>query len=267
MEFISFIIDFVLHIDQHLLELVAAYGPWIYLILFLIVFAETGLVVTPFLPGDSLLFVAGAIAAMGEMNVHLLVALLILAAVLGDAVNYAVGHFFGMKLFSNPDSRIFRRQYLDKTHDFYARHGGKTMPAIAPAAVPRFQKNAPAMAGNCAIRPAEAMEESTAINPRRMFANTKQATVSTGLSNLPQASSFSSERGKNALRRSLPNIELNVRMMEFSVDTAAAKMLRTTSRARPRGTFVRRAAMALSGLDSPGTRRAAESPRATQRTV
>ena len=145
MEFISFIIDFVLHIDQHLLELVAAYGPWIYLILFLIVFAETGMVVTPFLPGDSLLFVAGAIAAMGEMNVHLLVALLILAAVLGDAVNYAVGHFFGMKLFSNPDSRIFRRQYLDKTHDFYARHGGKTI--ILARFVPIVRTFAPFVAG------------------------------------------------------------------------------------------------------------------------
>ncbi|MCG9026086.1 DedA family protein [Laribacter hongkongensis] len=145
MEFISFIIDFVLHIDQHLLELVAAYGPWIYLILFLIVFAETGLVVTPFLPGDSLLFVAGAIAAMGEMNVHLLVALLILAAVLGDAVNYAVGHFFGMKLFSNPDSCIFRRQYLDKTHDFYARHGGKTI--ILARFVPIVRTFAPFVAG------------------------------------------------------------------------------------------------------------------------
>ena len=145
MEFISFIIDFVLHIDQNLLELVAAYGPWIYLILFLIVFAETGLVVTPFLPGDSLLFVAGAIAAMGEMNVHLLVALLILAAVLGDAVNYAVGHFFGMKLFSNPDSRIFRRQYLDKTHDFYARHGGKTI--ILARFVPIVRTFAPFVAG------------------------------------------------------------------------------------------------------------------------
>ena len=135
----------MLHIDQHLLELVAAYGPWIYLILFLIVFAETGLVVTPFLPGDSLLFVAGAIAAMGEMNVHLLVALLILAAVLGDAVNYAVGHFFGMKLFSNPDSRIFRRQYLDKTHDFYARHGGKTI--ILARFVPIVRTFAPFVAG------------------------------------------------------------------------------------------------------------------------
>ncbi|MCG9078851.1 DedA family protein [Laribacter hongkongensis] len=145
MEFISFIIDFVLHIDQHLLELVATYGPWIYLILFLIVFAETGLVVTPFLPGDSLLFVAGAIAAMGEMNVHLLVALLILAAVMGDAVNYAVGHFFGMKLFSNPDSRIFRRQYLDKTHDFYARHGGKTI--ILARFVPIVRTFAPFVAG------------------------------------------------------------------------------------------------------------------------
>ena len=145
MEFISFIIDFILHIDVHLTELVAAYGPWIYLILFLIVFCETGLVVMPFLPGDSLLFVAGAIAALGGMDVHLLVITLIAAAVIGDTVNYQIGKYFGHRLFSNPDSRVFRRGYLEKTHDFYARHGGKTI--ILARFVPIVRTFAPFVAG------------------------------------------------------------------------------------------------------------------------
>ncbi|MEE9927210.1 DedA family protein [Microvirgula aerodenitrificans] len=145
MEFISFIIDFILHIDVHLTELVAAYGPWIYLILFLIVFCETGLVVMPFLPGDSLLFVAGAIAALGGMDVHLLVLTLIAAAVIGDTVNYQIGKYFGHRLFSNPDSRVFRRAYLEKTHDFYARHGGKTI--ILARFVPIVRTFAPFVAG------------------------------------------------------------------------------------------------------------------------
>lgn len=145
MEFISFIIDFILHIDVHLTELVAAYGPWIYLILFLIVFCETGLVVMPFLPGDSLLFVAGAIAALGGMDVHLLVLTLIAAAVIGDTVNYQIGKYFGHRLFSNPDSCVFRRAYLEKTHDFYARHGGKTI--ILARFVPIVRTFAPFVAG------------------------------------------------------------------------------------------------------------------------
>ena len=145
MEFISFIIDFILHIDVHLTELVAAYGPWIYLILFLIVFCETGLVVMPFLPGDSLLFVAGAIAALGGMDVHLLVITLIAAAVIGDTVNYQIGKYFGHRLFRNPDSRVFRRAYLEKTHDFYARHGGKTI--ILARFVPIVRTFAPFVAG------------------------------------------------------------------------------------------------------------------------
>ncbi|MBP8045784.1 MAG: hypothetical protein KAY44_04200, partial [Neisseria sp.] len=113
---ISTIIDFILHIDQHLVALSAEYGVWIYAILFLIIFCETGLVVMPFLPGDSLLFAAGGIAALGEMNIHLMVALLLVAAILGDAVNFAIGKYFGARLFANPDSKIFRRAYLDKTH-------------------------------------------------------------------------------------------------------------------------------------------------------
>jgi len=147
MEFIQFIIDFILHIDVHLTELVAEYGMWVYAILFLIIFCETGLVVTPFLPGDSLLFVAGAIASIGSnhINVHLLVLLLIVAAILGDAANYTIGKFFGEKLFSNPDSKIFKQKYLQKTHEFYEKHGGKTI--ILARFVPIVRTFAPFVAG------------------------------------------------------------------------------------------------------------------------
>lgn len=147
MEFIHFVVDFILHIDVHLAELVAQYGIWIYAILFLILFCETGLVVTPFLPGDSLLFVAGALAALpgNDLNVHLMVTLLVIAAILGDAVNYTIGRLFGERLFSNPNSKIFRRSYLDKTHAFYARHGGKTI--ILARFVPIVRTFAPFVAG------------------------------------------------------------------------------------------------------------------------
>ncbi|MDD0842186.1 DedA family protein [Pseudomonas sp. Gutcm_11s] len=145
MEFIQLVIDFILHIDRHLAELTAAYGPWIYGILFLIIFCETGLVVTPFLPGDSLLFVAGAIATQDAMNVHIMVALLIIAAILGDAVNYSIGRFFGAKLFANPDSKIFRRRYLEVTEAFYEKHGGKTI--ILARFVPIVRTFAPFVAG------------------------------------------------------------------------------------------------------------------------
>ena len=142
---ISTIIDFILHIDQHLAALSAEYGVWIYAILFLIIFCETGLVVTPFLPGDSLLFAAGGIAALGEMNIHLMVALLLVAAILGEAVNFAIGKYFGARLFANPDSKIFRRAYLDKTHAFYEKHGGKTI--IIARFVPIVRTFAPFVAG------------------------------------------------------------------------------------------------------------------------
>lgn len=147
MEFIHFIIDFILHIDVHLAELVANYGVWVYAILFLILFCETGLVVTPFLPGDSLLFVAGALSALptNSLNVHIMVVLLVVAAVLGDAVNYTIGRLFGERLFSNPNSKIFRRSYLDKTHAFYERHGGKTI--ILARFVPIVRTFAPFVAG------------------------------------------------------------------------------------------------------------------------
>ncbi|ANS43967.1 DedA family protein [Serratia plymuthica] len=147
MDIIKFVIDFILHIDVHLAELVAQYGMWVYAILFLILFCETGLVVTPFLPGDSLLFVAGALAALptNDLNVHTMVALMVGAAILGDAVNYTIGRLFGDKLFSNPNSKIFRRSYLDKTHQFYEKHGGKTI--ILARFVPIVRTFAPFVAG------------------------------------------------------------------------------------------------------------------------
>jgi dedA protein len=138
-------VNFILHIDRHLTELSAQYGAWIYAILFVIVFCETGLVVTPFLPGDSLLFAAGSIAALGSMNIHLMALLLMLAAILGDAVNFAVGKYLGERLFANPDSRIFRRNYLQRTEDFYAKHGGKTI--ILARFVPIVRTFAPFIAG------------------------------------------------------------------------------------------------------------------------
>jgi len=147
MDIIKFIIDFILHIDVHLAELVAQYGMWVYAILFLILFCETGLVVTPFLPGDSLLFVAGALAALptNDLNVHTMEALMAVAAIIGDAVNYTIGRLFGEKLFSNPNSKIFRRSYLDKTHQFYEKHGGKTI--ILARFVPIVRTFAPFVAG------------------------------------------------------------------------------------------------------------------------
>lgn len=147
MEYIQFFIDFVLHIDTQLPMLVAEYGIWIYAILFILIFCETGLVLTPFLPGDSLLFVAGTVAAIGtnNMDVHLLVLLLITAAILGDASNYIIGRFFGEKLFSNPNSKIFKQSYLEKTHAFYEKHGGKTI--IIARFVPIVRTFAPFVAG------------------------------------------------------------------------------------------------------------------------
>ena len=125
----EFLLDFILHIDQHMIEIVQEYHTWAYAILFLIIFCETGLVVTPFLPGDSLLFVAGAITALPGMplEINLLALILFAAAVLGDSCNYMIGHFFGRKLFNNPNSKIFKKSHLDKTHEFYKKYGGKTI--------------------------------------------------------------------------------------------------------------------------------------------
>ncbi|CAD5107471.1 DedA family protein [Zestomonas carbonaria] len=120
-------IDLILHLDTYLNLLVTNYGPWIYAILFLVIFCETGLVVMPFLPGDSLLFIAGAICAGGGMDPVLLAGLLMTAAICGDSTNYVIGRTVGERLFRNPNSKIFRRDYLQRTHEFYDRHGGKTV--------------------------------------------------------------------------------------------------------------------------------------------
>lgn len=145
MELLALFIDLVVNLDEHLQALVAAYGAWIYLILFLIVFCETGLVVTPFLPGDSLLFVAGAIAAAGGMNIHLLVVLLIIAAILGDAVNYSIGHYIGPRVLKDRNSRWLNPKHLERAHEFYERHGGKTI--IIARFVPIVRTYAPFVAG------------------------------------------------------------------------------------------------------------------------
>jgi membrane-associated protein len=145
MHYVTFLIDFVLHIDQHLPPLIAAYGSLIYLILFVIVFSETGLVVAPFLPGDSLLFVAGTLAATGNMRLATLMGVLGIAAILGNQVNYLIGRLFGHRLFANPNSKIFRHAYLERTHAFYGKHGGKTL--IFARFMPIIRTFAPFVAG------------------------------------------------------------------------------------------------------------------------
>lgn len=145
MELISGLLDLVVNLDEHLRALVQTYGVWAYAILFVIIFLETGVVVTPFLPGDSLLFVAGTIAAVGELNVHALSALLIIAAILGDSVNYSIGRFLGPKVFQYEDSRFFKRAYLEYTRAFFERHGGKTI--VIARFVPIVRTYAPFVAG------------------------------------------------------------------------------------------------------------------------
>ncbi len=144
MEFVKSVMDLFLHLDDHLREIIAHYGVWTHLILFVIVFAETGLVVTPFLPGDSLLFAAGTFAALGSLDLWLVVSLLIGAAVLGDTVNYWVGAWIGPRAFSG-NVRFLRKDYLDRTHAFYEKHGGKTI--ILARFVPIIRTFAPFVAG------------------------------------------------------------------------------------------------------------------------
>ena len=127
MEYLSIAFQFLAHLDVHLASLAQNYGAWVYVILFLIIFAETGLVVTPFLPGDSLLFVAGAVAAVGAMAVNKLVIVLIVAAFLGNYVNFQIGKYLGKRFFIDRESRLLKREYLDKTRAFFERHGGKTL--------------------------------------------------------------------------------------------------------------------------------------------
>lgn len=146
MELIQQLIDFILNIDKHLIEIVQDYKTWTYLILFLIIFAETGLVVTPFLPGDSLLFAAGAIIAKPEsgLNILLMMGLLIIAAILGDLVNYHVGNYIGPKAFSGK-YKLLKSEYLEKTQHFYVKHGGKTI--IYARFIPIIRTFAPFVAG------------------------------------------------------------------------------------------------------------------------
>lgn len=146
MELIKTLIDFILHIDEHLVEIVSNYKTWTYLILFLIIFAETGLVVTPFLPGDSLLFATGAIVAKEEsnLNIVLMAILLIIAAILGDLVNYHIGKYIGPKAFSGK-YRFLKKEYLERTQAFYNKHGGKTI--IYARFVPIIRTFAPFVAG------------------------------------------------------------------------------------------------------------------------
>ncbi len=139
------LVDLLVHLDRHLVWVVENYGAWIYAVLFLIVFCETGLVLTPFLPGDSLLFVAGTLAAAGAMDVHLVVLLLIAAAILGDTVNYWIGKAVGPRVFHEENARFFRKDYLDRTHRFYERHGGKTI--VIARFVPVLRTFAPFVAG------------------------------------------------------------------------------------------------------------------------
>ena len=142
-----FLIDFILHIDKYLHELASEYGLWLYGILFLIIFCETGLVVLPLLPGDSLLFAAGSLASLpdSQLNPHFLLAGLCIAGILGDTVNYWIGKKIGPKVFISPESRFFKREYLDKPHAFYLKHGSKTI--IIARFIPIIRTFAPFVAG------------------------------------------------------------------------------------------------------------------------
>jgi len=144
MSFFSQVIDFFLHLDKHLSQIISDYGGWTYGILFLTIFCETGLVVTPFLPGDSLLFAAGALAAVGALNPHYLFLLLAIAGILGNTANYSIGRFVGPKVFTS-SSRFFKKQYLEKTHQFYEKHGGKAV--IIGRFLPIFRTFVPFVAG------------------------------------------------------------------------------------------------------------------------
>jgi membrane-associated protein len=141
-----FFIDFILHIDRHLVEIVSDYQSWTYAILFLIIFCETGLVITPLLPGDSLLFAAGAVAAMqgNPINISVLIPLMLLAAFVGDNTNYSIGRFLGLKVYEK-NYRLIKRKYLEETHAFYDKHGGKTL--IIARFMPIVRTFAPFVAG------------------------------------------------------------------------------------------------------------------------
>jgi len=145
MEVLGSLLDVLLHLDRHLSDVIQLYGIWTYLILFLIVFCETGLVVTPFLPGDSLLFAVGAFAAIGALDLWLVMLLLALAAILGDSVNYAVGARLGPRVFRGEAGRFLNRRHLERTHEFYERYGPKTI--VIARFVPIVRTFAPFVAG------------------------------------------------------------------------------------------------------------------------
>ena len=145
MELVTFLIDFILHVDKHLEVFVQTYGTWVYALLFVIIFVETGLVVMPFLPGDSLLFVVGALCGAGLMDIRLAMGLLVLAAILGDQVNYSIGRYFGHKVFHWEDSRFFNRRAFDQAHQFYETYGGITI--ILARFMPFIRTFAPFVAG------------------------------------------------------------------------------------------------------------------------
>lgn len=145
MEFITELASFFLHLDEHLAGIIDMFGIWTYVILFLIIFAETGLVVTPFLPGDSLLFVVGTLAGGGYLNLWVVYFTMLIAAILGDTVNYWMGHHFGARVFSKENSKLFNKSYLEKTREFYDKHGGKTI--IIARFVPIVRTFAPFVAG------------------------------------------------------------------------------------------------------------------------
>lgn len=149
MEIVHFLIDFILNVDDHIGAFVAAYGVWVYALLFLIVFVETGVVVMPFLPGDSLLFVVGALCGAGLMNLPLAMGVLIAAAILGDQTNYHIGRYFGPKVFQWENSRFFNKRAFDSAHEFYERHGGITI--IIARFMPFIRTFAPFVAGVAAM--------------------------------------------------------------------------------------------------------------------
>jgi membrane-associated protein len=144
-EFLSKIIDFIIHLDTHLSDLIQTYGLWTYLILFVVIFCETGLVVTPFLPGDSLIFAAGTFAARGDLKVGWLFLVLAAAAVIGDTVNYWIGKIIGPKIFHKEKTRFFKKKYLNRTHEFYEKYGAETI--IIARFVPIIRTFAPFVAG------------------------------------------------------------------------------------------------------------------------
>jgi membrane-associated protein len=144
-ELVTTFVDLFMHLDKHLGGIIQQYGVWTYLLLFLVIFCETGLVVTPLLPGDSLLFAAGTFAALGSLKVEWLYILLSVAAIGGDTVNYWIGHYVGPKVFSKEDVRFLNKEYLDRTHRFYEKHGGKTI--ILARFIPIIRTFAPFVAG------------------------------------------------------------------------------------------------------------------------